>query len=1001
VTLSRVPKVVVFHALFTLAAFGQIHHLAPTITTTSLSDALVDSDYAQNLIAIGGTPPYSWSIAEGSLPVGLTLSHTGALSGTTHAHGIFPITAKATDADGLTALQALRLVVAAAQLVINNPSNLPPAFVGVPYSQTLTATGGLPPYAWSILSGSLPTGITLSSAGAIAGTPTATGTSHLTVQAVDSTSSSQSAQFVLVVNPPPTVIVSPVSMSFAYNSDGSVIPSQSISVFNTSAASFTATATTPGGNWLSLSGASGTTPATFIVSADPTGLSPGTYSGRVTVNTPGASAPIVVPVMLNISAALPGVLQIAPSTLNISSQQGGSVAPQQVAVTNAGGGNLSFTAKSATQAGGNWLTLLTTSGVAAPGAPGIVSFSVSPGSLAPGTYSGSITVSSSGQTASELVVLTVNAKGSSILLSQTGLQFTTVANTVSPPAQSFSVTNPGQGVLNWTASTSTLSGGSGWLSVSPSSGSSQPLPATPTAAVVSVNSQNLAAGTYYGSVSISSPGVPNSPQVVAVQLNVLPAGQSLPPSVSEQGILLTAVYGGNNPAPQSISIFSPLAQSAPYTVTSLTYDGGAWFVPAPQATAIGVTSQLSLWPSGVRHGTMRAAFADGSVQAIDVLSVVAFPAAPTASSSFHRLDVATCPSRLILQSSNPGPTFSANAAQSVPISVMITDDCIHPLTNASNPSVIASFYDMSKPLGTRAQADLPLTYQGPGVWAGTWTPQTVSSQIQVLVSAVGEIGVLPVAGQFSMLGPVNKPGAGAPGIPTGVYNAASFQPGNTVASGSFVSIFGTNLGNGTNTPSDVPLPTLVAGTQVLLGNTPLPLQYVGSSQINALIPASIATNTPQQLIVQRDNTQAAATTVTVADSQPGIYTANQQGTGQGAVLNPDDSLAAPVGSAYAGSHPAMRGSNIEVFATGLGAVINAPPAGSPAPASPLATTVKTVTATVGGVSAPVTFSGLAPGFIGLYQVNVTVPASAPVGDAIPVTLIMDSAMSNTVTIAVQ
>jgi uncharacterized protein (TIGR03437 family) len=221
-----------------------------------------------------------------------------------------------------------------------------------------------------------------------------------------------------------------------------------------------------------------------------------------------------------------------------------------------------------------------------------------------------------------------------------------------------------------------------------------------------------------------------------------------------------------------------------------------------------------------------------------------------------------------------------------------------------------------------------------------------------------------------------------------------------VSLGSFVSIFGTNMADGSGAPGTQPLPVSYQGTQVFLGGVALPLQYAGPNQINALIPANVAVDTLQPLVVQRDLTQAAPTAVTIADAQPGIYTANQQGTGQGAVLTSDNALDAPTG-AYSGSHPATRGDYIQVFCTGLGAVSNPPAAGAAAPNSPLSRTVATVGATIGGVNAPVIFAGLAPGFIGLYQVNVTVPLGAPVGGAVPLILLVGSAVSNAATIAVQ
>ena len=91
---------------------------------------------------------------------------------------------------------------------------------------------------------------------------------------------------------------------------------------------------------------------------------------------------------------------------------------------------------------------------------------------------------------------------------------------------------------------------------------------------------------------------------------------------------------------------------------------------------------------------------------------------------------------------------------------------------------------------------------------------------------------------------------------------------------------------------------------------------------------------------------------------------------------------------------------MQIYGTGLGPVTNQPASGDPAPSDPLSETVMTPTVTIGGVSATVNFSGLAPGFVGLYQVNATVPDNVPTGDAVPVVLNIGGAASNTVTIAV-
>jgi uncharacterized protein (TIGR03437 family) len=97
----------------------------------------------------------------------------------------------------------------------------------------------------------------------------------------------------------------------------------------------------------------------------------------------------------------------------------------------------------------------------------------------------------------------------------------------------------------------------------------------------------------------------------------------------------------------------------------------------------------------------------------------------------------------------------------------------------------------------------------------------------------------------------------------------------------------------------------------------------------------------------------------------------------------------------------MRGEFISIYCTGLGAVSDQPATGLAAKADPLSVTTSTPTVTIGGIVAQVSFSGLAPGSVGLYQVNVQVPVGAPASDDVPVTLSIGGVTSNTVTIAVQ
>jgi hypothetical protein len=164
---------------------------APTISTSSLPSGQVAAAYSQNLQITGGTAPFTWSIAGGALPAGLSLS--GAqISGTPSTAGTANFTVKAVDANSASANRALSITVAPAPVNITT-SSLPSGQIGVAYAQSLQATGGTGVYTWSISSGALPAGLNLSSSGQITGMPTAAGTKNFTVKATDTASASDTA----------------------------------------------------------------------------------------------------------------------------------------------------------------------------------------------------------------------------------------------------------------------------------------------------------------------------------------------------------------------------------------------------------------------------------------------------------------------------------------------------------------------------------------------------------------------------------------------------------------------------------------------------------------------------------------------------------------------------------------------------------------------------------------------------------------------------------------
>src|SRR5438552_3814279 len=212
------------------------------ITSSQLPGGTVGSAYSATLNASGGSTPYPWSVTSGALPNGLTLNSAGSVSGTPSIRGSFPFTVQAQDAAAHSASASLTITVSASipPLQITG-SQLPDGTVGSAYSATLNASGGSTPYSWSVSSGTLPTGLSLSSTGTISGTPTVAGAFPFTVAVKDAASASASANLsinivtvaapsVSINSPPNGATVSGTTTVSGVASDGLAITSVQLSV---------------------------------------------------------------------------------------------------------------------------------------------------------------------------------------------------------------------------------------------------------------------------------------------------------------------------------------------------------------------------------------------------------------------------------------------------------------------------------------------------------------------------------------------------------------------------------------------------------------------------------------------------------------------------------------------------------------------------------------------------------------------------------------------------
>jgi uncharacterized protein (TIGR03437 family) len=217
-----------------------------------------------------------------------------------------------------------------------------------------------------------------------------------------------------------------------------------------------------------------------------------------------------------------------------------------------------------------------------------------------------------------------------------------------------------------------------------------------------------------------------------------------------------------------------------------------------------------------------------------------------------------------------------------------------------------------------------------------------------------------------------------------------------------MSLYGANLAGSLVQATAFPLPITLGGVTMLFNGVSTPLYFVSPNQVNFQIPVTASTTSNATVSLQQ-GTLSTITTVPMAVVSPTLFSINQQGSGQGSIrIANSATIAAPEGSVPgADAHAVTTGDVIEVYGTGFGTVTPSVASGSAASYSPLSRTTRVVTATVGGVSANVIFSGLAPGVAGLYQINVTIPAGAPRGNAVPVVLTVAGVPSNTVTVAVQ
>ncbi len=936
------------------------------IQPAGLPGGIEGSLYSATISTTGGAPPTVLNLIGGAIPGGL-LFKNGSISGYPTTAGTFNFTVRATDSSGTVLARSYSIVVIPS-FRITTGTQLTPAVVGRSYSLQLQAAGARGGASWTLRSTALPPGLSLTPEGLLRGTPSLEGNFTFSLQVTEKQGGRSltgsfrlnvTAPFRILTAAPLPTAVQLMPYKVIFQAAGGVAP------YRWSATQI------PEGLSLSADGVLGGSLKLLgsfpldIVARDGAGQE---VARRYTVVCrPAATTTAVAPEHLVISAIEQGPEQLRTI---------------QIATTN--GSTMEFKSEVVYSQDTDWLSVPELA-LASSDQLGLLTFRASPQKLRTGTYHAQIRISGPGIETGKTVYVTMAVSPARRVLLPTpaGLTFYATQPGPEPRTQRVSVVNAGEGLLAWSATASTLSG-KDWLSVTRSDASSST--GEPAGSfTVRASATGLEEGDHYGIVTVSSPDAVNSPQLVTVVLRVGRPQETPVIIPSPTGVVLSDTTERNivlfNSGQTDVQFYTGWEGGT--SLFSVTPNTG--LIPAGGSVTVALNRTGEF--EGLRRTALEFSFSGAASRVVDVVvlgntaaSMATFSAASAGSA--RPAAVACTPTQLVVVSTLLGTGFSVPAGWPTPVEVRVLDDCGQP---QSSGSVTVSFSNGDTPIS--------LVSLGGGRWSGTWVGRnTLTPQVTVTVSA--DDPTTKLRGIFRTAGGVEINSEPPVVFDGGIVNAASLVGSAPLAPGSFISIFGAKLATTPATKETLPLQSTLGVTTVTLGGVVLPLQHASDGQINAVVPYNLPLDIPQSMLIRRGTALSVPEQVIVTSSQPGIFTRDLAGAGQGMVVNREFHV---VDSA----NPAKPGEYLAVFSTGLGEVTPAAAAGQPAPANPLAQTSAPVTAQIGGLDAEVSYAGLAPGFTGLYQVNVRVPDGAAAGEAVPLAVSINGRTSPPVTIAVQ
>jgi uncharacterized protein (TIGR03437 family) len=851
-----------------------------------------------------------------------------------------------------------------------------PPGAALTFTASVTTSSGAAWLAVNPASGTVPSDLT------ITGTPgtLAAGTyyGNVTVTPSGQGMSPEVVNVVLRIHTPPgggptapAVSIRPGALNFEMVQGGANPDNRTLDIASpTGGKSFNWTAaktitTPPGGAWLQIAPTSGSGPGSVAVSVNGTGLAAGQYNGSITVTSGSSTAQVSV--SLEVKPATNPQLVIDPNAFNFIILPDGPVpAPKTLRVKNAGSGTLNWTAAATS---GGWLSISPTSG----SAPANIALTVHPSGLAAGMYEGAVKVTAAGLTKTARVFLRIVGKPANpgapstpnqaaVQISPQAVEFSApVGGPVSPASIPVQIASKITG-LTFAASGATARGGN-WLNVLPAPASGS-IPGTIT---VTANAAGLAAGLYTGVINIKVQGSVSEQRIVAVTLRVGTPGETPSFTLQPGTVVFQAVSGGPSPAPAPVTLGASGATSLPFSATISTSFGN-WLLSntlsgtTPATITVSAANFASLSP-----GTYSGAIvfqATGSTGALPATLNVMLVVGPASSPVAHAVAAAS-QGALFGAFLTPAAEFVAarNAPQAVQVMLFASDG-----TPVEGADVVVS--------PSSGEPGFALEDAGGGLYTGLFHSLAGGPLVLTAAASTSQLSV-----SFSAGGDVDGGASPQPAIfHGGIVNAANFSPAPTpIVPGSILTLFGTELTDSTMFASGFPLPRDLGGVKVLVAGIEAPLIAVvadsgqGFDQIVFQAPMELRAVTFADVMVLKDGMFSPPEGIGIAPVLPALFTGNGQGTGMAAALHADYSL-------VTSDSPARPGELILLFSTGLGDVQPSPGSGEAAGNNSRVVSAD-VQVTLAGRLARADFVGLAPGYSGLYQMNVIVPADSTPGDA--------------------